>query len=115
MNKQELKEAYKQRKARMGVFQVKNTANDKIFIGSSLDLDAIWNRIRTELKFGGHRNELLQQDWNKYGEESFVYEVLGELKEATEDNHDYKREAKQLEEMFIEEAQPFGEKGYNKQ
>lgn len=112
MNRQ-LKEEYKQKKFRIGVFQLRNTVNGKIFVGSSVNLDAIWNRIRVELKFGGHRNVQLQDEWKEYGEENFCFEILSEIVQKDGEKTDYAKEARKLEEMFIEELQPFGDKGYN--
>jgi hypothetical protein len=111
-NKQ-LKEAYKQKQFRLGVFQVRNTLNGKIFVGSSVNLDAIWNRISAELKLGGHRNKMLQEEWQEFGAGHFVYEIISELQQKEEGNVDYAEEVKKLEAMFIEELQPFAEKGYN--
>jgi hypothetical protein len=111
--RKELKEEYKQLKYRMGVFQIRNTLTGKLFIGSSTDLVAIWHRHRLQLNFGNHPNEALQKDWNEKGAENFAYEILSEIKQ-TEKETDYEKEVKLLEEMFIEELQPFGEKGYNK-
>jgi len=88
--------------------------NGKIFISSSLDLDAIWNRHRTQLKFGIHPNQQLQQDWKQFGVEKFVFEILIEIKEEDGKNINYDKEVKQLEQLFIEDKTPFGEKGYNK-
>lgn len=113
-NKQ-LKEAYRQIKFKVGVFQIRNTANGKIFVGSSVNLEAIWNRIKSELKFAGHRNLPLQTDWNLYGEECFLFEILSEIKQEDGDQADYNKEVKILEGMFIDELQPFADKGYNKQ
>lgn len=112
--KKELKNIYKEMKFKIGVFQIRNTVNQKIFVGSSTDLDAIWNRIRSELKFGNYPNIDLQKDWNSFGEENFVFEILSEIKQ--EDNVqtvNYRKESKQLEKMFIEELKPYGDKGYN--
>ena len=112
--RKELKEAYKSMKFKMGVFQVRNTANGKIFIDSSTDLERIWNRHRTQLKFGGHPNQKLQEDWRKYGEEAFVYEILDQLPESDDRSPaDISRELKALEDMYVEELQPFGERGYH--
>jgi len=103
-SKKEQKEAYKKLKFKVGVFQIKNTATQKILIGSSVDLDAIWNRIKTELKFGNYPNSDLQNDWKEYGEENFVYEILSEIKQGDDGvTHNYRKEARQLEEMFIDE------------
>ncbi|MCG6190026.1 GIY-YIG nuclease family protein [Maribellus maritimus] len=112
--RKELKNIYKEMKFKIGVFQIRNMVNQKIFIGSSTDLNAIWNRIRTELRFGNYPNIELQRDWNNFGEDNFIFEILGEIKqEDDEKNPNYRKEVKELEKMFIEELQPFDDKGYN--
>lgn len=98
----------------MGVFRIRNTISNKIFVGSSTDLVAIWHRHRLQLNFGNHPNEALQNDWNQAGADNFAYEIISEIKQDDKET-DYEKEVKLLEEMFIEELQPFGEKGYNKQ
>ena len=80
-SRKHLKDAYKQKKFKMGIFQITNKQNGKIFIGSSIDLQAIWNRYQMELKFGSHRNKRLQADWEAFGPESFGFEILTELKQ----------------------------------
>jgi hypothetical protein len=113
-SKKELKEAYKQQKFRMGVFQIRNIVNGKVFISSSSNLDAIWNRHRLQLNFGVHTIELLQEDWKQFGEGQFVFETLSELSPKEGEEIDYNKELKLLEEMYIAELMPFGAKGYNK-
>lgn len=114
MTRKELKDEYKQQKFRIGVFQVRNTVNGKIFIEGSVNLDKIWNRHRTELNFGSHSNKALQQDWKTFGEENFVYEILDEIKQEEGKNLDHNKEIKQLEQMYVDELQPFDERGYHK-
>lgn len=109
-----MKDTYKKLKFKVGVFQIKNTVNQKIFVGSSADLDAIWNRIKTELKFGSYPNAALQNDWKIYGEDNFAYEILSEIKQEDDGlQRNYRKEARQLEEMFLDELRPFGDRGYN--
>lgn len=112
--RKELKDEYKQKKSVMGIFQIKNRINNKIFIGSSADLKAIWNRYKMMLKFGNHPNEALQKDWNEYGEENFAYEIITELKQEEDKEIDYLKELQELEKLFLNELKPFGERGYNK-
>lgn len=109
----ELNSIYKDMKFRIGVFQIRNTITNKIFVGSSTDLDATWNRYKFELNMGSHPNQKLQQDWSDLGEANFSYEVLMEIKQDDTKIVDYRKEAKKLEKMFIEELQPFDDKGYN--
>jgi len=113
--KKELKEEYQQMKFRMGVFQIRNLATGKIFVGSSTNLDAIWNRHRFQLNFGSHPNEAIQKDWKELGEENFRFEILSEIKPKDGEQSDYAREVKLLEALYLEELAPFGERGYNRQ
>lgn len=111
--KKELKEEYNLIKPRIGVFQIRNIINGKIYIEGSVNLDKIWNRHKVELNFNGHRNVALQKDWNEFGENNFVFEILSEIKQDETRNTDYATESKQLAKMFIEDLKPFGEKGYH--
>lgn len=114
MTKKELIEEYKNIKFKMGVFQIRNIVNGKIFIEGSSNLDKIWNRHYLELNFGNHRNTVLQKEWNEFGEQNFVYEILSEIKQEEDNRIDYSKEIKTLEQMFLEELQPYNEKGYNR-
>ena len=105
-SQKQIKEEYKLKKFKMGVFQIRNTANGKIYVGSSLNLDAIWNRNKMELNFGNHRNSILQSEWKQFGERNFMYEILAEVVQKDEDRIDYNKEVKTLEGMFIAELNP---------
>ena len=113
MTKKELKNQYKELKFPMGVFQIKNQINGKILLDSGLNMSAKWKRHLTELKFGSHRNKVLQQEWNQFGENAFVYEVIAEL-EYKDPTENYGKEVAVLETMYLEELAPFGKKGYHK-
>jgi len=62
-----------------------------------------WNRHRTELRFGSHRNQKLQKDWNELGEEHFIFSVLSELEIKEDDSFNLGSEVKLLREMVEEE------------
>ncbi|MBN2614892.1 MAG: GIY-YIG nuclease family protein [Bacteroidales bacterium] len=100
--KKELKNKYKQMKFPMGVFQIRNLSNDKVLIDNSTDMVSKWNRHQMELKFGSHKNQDLQKDWNNTGTDNFVFEVLSELK-PDEKIISYPKELKSLQERVIEE------------
>lgn len=89
-------------KFQMGVFQIKNRSNNKVLIDNSTDIPSKWNRHKMELRFGNHKNQELQQDWNSGGENNFVVEVLAELKENEEQTIPYQRELKALQKQTIE-------------
>lgn len=78
--KKENRNAYKQMKFRIGIFQIKNLTNNKIFLNTSTDLDRAFNSDQFQLKMGLHSNKELQNDWNVLGSEAFEFCVLDELK-----------------------------------
>jgi len=110
----DMKREYKERKKPAGVFQVKNTANGKILLGSSLNLEGPLNSHKFMLTMGSHRNEDLQKDWNTYGPDHFVFEILEVVKISDDPNFNLEDELTLLEQIWIEKLQPFGERGYNK-
>ncbi|WCN36505.1 GIY-YIG nuclease family protein [Aneurinibacillus uraniidurans] len=111
--KKELKQQYKEIKVEAGVYQIKNTVNGKIFIGSSRNLKTL-NGKQFQLKMGSHENRMLQKEWNEYGEDAFVFEIVEVLKKKETGYFDLKDELKKLEEKWLDTLQPFGEQGYNK-
>ncbi|CAN5253346.1 GIY-YIG nuclease family protein [soil metagenome] len=111
MNKKELKLEYKETPRPIGVYRIRNLTNEKIFVGSSVNLVGIFNRYRSQLIAGNHPNKALQADWNELGAENFAFEVLEELNERAD--LDTKKELEFLEDLWLENLQPFGEKGYN--
>jgi hypothetical protein len=110
--RQELKEEFKQIKYRMGVFQIKNRLNGKVFVGSSTDLKAAWFSQKLKLDTGMHPNSNLQKAWKEAGGDNFSYEILETLEEK-DNKTDIKKELQIFEEMMIEQLQPFGDKGYH--
>lgn len=108
----ELKLAYKQTPRPMGVYQIRNIVNDKVFVGSNTNLDGIFNRHVFQLKHGSHPRKDLQRDWKELGEDKFAFEVL-EILEPSEEYQDVAYDLKKMEEKWLEKLQPYGEKGYN--
>lgn len=112
-SKQDLKREYKERKKPAGVFAVRNTANGKVLLGSSLNIEGPLNAHRFMLSIGRHRNELLQKDWGTYGPGKFVFEILEVVKSSDDPTFSIEDELTLLEQIWIEKLQPFGERGYN--
>ncbi len=113
VSRKDLKRAYKERKIPSGVFQIKNAVNGKVLLGSSLNLEGVFNRHRFQLSAGGHPNRALQRDWNMDGPDSFVFEVLEVVQVKDDPNFDLNDELTLLEQIWLEKLQPFGERGYN--
>jgi len=72
--RKKLKTEFLGTKPLMGVLTILNNAENKIFIKESTNLRALSNRIQFELNNGQFDNRNLQDDWNRLGEESFVFE-----------------------------------------
>lgn len=59
-----------------GIYKITNLHNGKIYIGSAYNLS---NRIsvhKMRLKDRTHKNPHLQNAWNKYGEDKFIFDVV---------------------------------------
>ena len=109
----DIKKEYKERKKDAGVFQVKNTENGKVLLGSSLNLEGPLSGHRFMLTIGRHRNEDLQREWNEYGPDAFVFEILEVVQVKDDPGFNLDDELTLLEEIWLEKLQPFGERGYN--
>jgi hypothetical protein len=112
MDKKAAKAAYKASSKPMGIFRIRNVVNNKVFVGSSVDLRAIFNRIRFQLSGGVHPVRDLCSDWRQFGTTKFEFEVLEELTQNLAD-HDYTADLEALEDVWLEKLKPFGEAGYN--
>ena len=112
-SRKELQREYAERVKPAGIFQVKNIANGKVLLGSSLNLEGPLNRHHFMLKIGSHTNKSLQQDWDTFGPEKFVFEILEEVQRKTDPAFNLKDELTLLEMIWLERLQPFGERGYN--
>lgn len=113
VDKRELIKQYKQNPPEMGIFQIRNRINGKIFIGKAMNLKGILNSNRFQLKNNSHMNKALQADFNEHGEENFVFEKLDILKVKDDISYDYNKDLELLEELWLDKLQPFDDKGYN--
>ena len=112
--KKELKEQYKEIKTAAGVYQIRNLKNRKVLVETTPNLKTINGRLM-QLRGGVHKNRQLQADWENFGEEAFVFEVLEVLEEKEDAFFDKKDALKKLGAKWLEKLQPYGEKGYNKE
>ena len=110
--RKELNREYIERVKPAGIYQVKNMANGKMLLGSSLNLEGTQNRHKFMLKIGSHTNKTLQADWNELGQNTFVFEVLEEVKMKEDLNFNLQDELTLLEMIWLEKLQPV-ENGYN--
>src|SRR5262245_15339016 len=111
--RKEIHREYKERVKPSGIFQIKNLANGKLLLGSSLNLEGPLNKHRFMLKIGSHPNKELQKDWNELGPDQFTFEILEAIQIKDDPNFNLKDELTLLEDIWLEKLQPFGERGYN--
>lgn len=111
--RKELKKEYQQTHPPMGVYQIRNMVNKKIYIGTALNLTGVFNGSRAQLNAGSHMNRELQSEWRDFGSDKFIFEILDELTATEGPDHDYRDDLAFLEEVWLEKEQPYGERGYN--
>lgn len=59
-----------------GVYVIINTLNNHRYIGSSVNIKRRWREHQRDLRAGKNPCSKLQNAWNKYSEEAFIFEVL---------------------------------------
>jgi hypothetical protein len=73
--------AYKKRKSAAGIYAVRCAASGQAWVGQTLNLETIQNRIWFSLRAGGHSNRELQSAWRAHGADAFAFEPLEQLKD----------------------------------
>ena len=88
-----------------GIYKIINTINQKIYVGSSKNINIRWERHKYDLIHNKHRNPHLQNSWNKYGENNFLFEIIKIVK-------DYNNLLKE-EQFYLDALNPFQDNGFN--
>jgi hypothetical protein len=120
IRKKELASAYAQSFRPMGVYQIRNVKNGKIYVDGSMDLDGARNRLEFMKQTNLCTLRELQRDWAANGADSFVFEVLDQIKPREEtlgnpsELKSYRDEVGALAELWMEKLQPYGDRGYNR-
>jgi hypothetical protein len=109
----DMKRACRQNAPAMGVYQIMNRANGRVYVGSSTNLDGARNRRLFQLKMGKVVfSRELQKDLNEFGAGSFEFSVLAVL-DKMEACDNIEQSLAALELHWQKKLQPFGERGYN--
>ena len=87
-----------------GVYKIVNMINGKIYIGSTKDFKDRWNRHLRQLRRGKHHSKHLQRAYDKYGENSFSFEIIEICAEE---------QRLEREQYYLDTLLPFGDRGYN--
>ena len=114
MKRKELIKEYKNSLRPMGIVQVRNLRDNRVYLTASANTPGTINSIRFQLRMGTFLpSPGLAKDWKELGEENFAVEVLDTLKPVDDPAWDYRDDLKALEEMWMEKLKPFGERGYH--
>src|SRR5262245_55458333 len=107
MDKAAAKLEYKRSHRPMGVFQIRNAVNDKVFVDSSLNVPGKINRHKFQLNAGVHPSKELQADWNHQGSSDFEFEILEDVLPRDDQNYDYAADLECLENLWLEKLEPY--------
>jgi group I intron endonuclease len=74
------------------IYRITNIVNGKYYIGSAKTFENRMRQHKYALRINTHKNPHLQASWNKYGGDSFVFEVIEHIPEGvsqllTEDSY----------------------------
>jgi group I intron endonuclease len=90
----------------IGIYCIENIINNKKYIGRSIIIERRCKTHISELRGGYHESQYLQKEWNKYGEENFIFYTVKEC---------FSEELYDLEDYYIEFFQTRNVNlGYNK-
>jgi len=59
-----------------GIYLIKCTANNKVYVGSSANIYVRWQSHRCSLKANQNYSSLLQRAYNRYGKDALEYSVI---------------------------------------
>lgn len=60
----------------MEIYRITNTITNDFYIGSAVNFkNRKWSHI-SSLRKNKHKNQFIQNSWNKYGEEAFIFEII---------------------------------------
>lgn len=60
----------------IGIYKIRNVENNKVYIGSSLNLDRRFTDHKYILRKNKHHSPILQRAWNKHGESNFEFSII---------------------------------------
>lgn len=87
-----------------GIYKITCTVNQRFYIGSAIDLRRRKYEHWYGLRHNKHHNPILQNAWNKYGEQSFTFEVLEQVLPMS---------LTAREQYWFKKLKPFGLNGFN--
>lgn len=62
-------------KNKSGIYLIKNIVNNKVYVGKTVNFRSRYNSHNRELKRNIHENVYLQYDYNKIGDDKFIFTI----------------------------------------
>jgi len=88
-----------------GIYKITNTVNQKIYVGSSVNIAKRFNAHKNSLIKNIHHSKTMQRSWNKYGKDSFIFNVIEFV--------EIKENLLIREQHYLDTLNPFGKNGFN--
>lgn len=90
----------------IGVYLIRNVANGMFYIGSSVNINDRFSTHISKLKSNMNQNKKMQIDFNLFGRESFVLEILEEccVSELRQKEHEYILKLKPTYNVFLPDS-----------
>lgn len=88
------------------IYKITSKANDKKYVGSTENFERRKRQHISTLKSNEHRNHRLQSEWDRFGEDNFIFEIID-----TTDTYD---KALEIEQYWMDKYDSFKrENGFN--
>jgi hypothetical protein len=81
-NRREIRNEYKARRRRGGVYTITNVVSGRYIIGYAADIASVRNHFEFAVTTGSAVHPKLRQDWAESGPRAFVLEVREELEQG---------------------------------
>lgn len=101
--KKEIQAQYKEREVIGGVYAIRNTKKDKLFIDATVDMRGSKNRFEFALETGSCVHMKLQDDWAEQGGTQFEFVILEELKRGeSQTSAEFKADVELMKQIWLE-------------
>jgi hypothetical protein len=101
--RKELIAQYKEREITGGVYLLKNTRGGKSALNSTTDMRGSRNRFDFARRTGSCVDKRIQDDWTRFGPDSYEFEVLDEVTKGAERSmKEFEADVAALKELWSE-------------
>lgn len=98
-----LKLQYKERKVVGAIYRILNQKNGKFYLSKTADLPGAQNSFKSCYRDGECTHPRLVKEWNEYGGDAFVFEVLETWEQGAEQTYEeFRRDLQDLLEIWDE-------------